>query len=589
MTPRPLVPLGLVLLCGLATPAAIAAPARPTAGTGAYIAGVRDTGQFLPDTTLLARVGPRLIRARDFVSAYFSSYAEFRPRPDSAGRLEFLDNMITKDVLALTALAVDHPLGFEERVVMNEHTQRVLANVLYRRSVTDSVVVTEDEIQKVYQQMGYEQHFRQIVLGDRATAERVRDLLTRGRLTWTEALRTYGTPQGDPRHEGDLGFIPRSTLDLDLAMQIYPLKRGEISPVIADGNGFHLIQSVERRTVNPPDYSGARGVILSVLRNHHAAQLAERMRSQMAARIGMRYDTTNVRWAASHFLDTPLFRLEAGGMVLDEETEPAFAPIDTARVLARHDEGQLTLGGFLKVYTRVPATFRPRIGNFEAFRGQIAAIVLEPRMALLATERGFGRDSMAVAQIEKRREELVVERLYQDSVASRVRVTDKERRRYYQDHVASFRTFPKVRYAALVRDSKAAADSLAARLMAGERAEDVIRADSLRGLPTGPIRERRQDEPGPYHKILFEELRPGRATVIGPDQEFTWLVLQVLEHDPGRQLSYEESEHIVDESVQNIDAEERLKALVERLKKRYRVESRPELVMRVRLADPTLQ
>jgi len=58
---------------------------------------------------------------------------------------------------------------------------------------------------------------------------------------------------------------------------------------------------------------------------------------------------------------------------------------------------------------------------------------------------------------------------------------------------------------------------------------------------------------------------------------------------PGRQLSYEEASGYVDESLQNLKAERLLKELVARHRKRFPVMSRPELVMRVRLVDPTLQ
>jgi hypothetical protein len=67
------------------------------------------------------------------------------------------------------------------------------------------------------------------------------------------------------------------------------------------------------------------------------------------------------------------------------------------------------------------------------------------------------------------------------------------------------------------------------------------------------------------------------------------MVLQLLEFDPGRQLPFEQVENLVEESLQNIKAEEMLNALLARLRKRYRITSRPELVMRIDLVDPTLR
>jgi hypothetical protein len=175
-------------------------------------------------------------------------------------------------------------------------------------------------------------------------------------------------------------------------------------------------------------------------------------------------------------------------------------------------------------------------------------------------------------------------------VQSRVWIKPEERRRYYDEHLAQYITYPVARYAAIVRESRAGADSVAARLRKGEKAADVLRADSLGGMVSGSIKETRDEgRGGQYQKILFGELRPGQATVVGPDKEGTWMVVQLLEFDPGRQLPYEQVELLVDESLQNIRAEEMLKALIERLRKRYRIESHPELVMRVHLADPTFR
>ena len=264
-------------------------------------------------------------------------------------------------------------------------------------------------------------------------------------------------------------------------------------------------------------------------------------------------------------------------------------PADTARVLARHRDGRFTLGDFVREYNHQPPMMRQPVGDFESFRARLDAMVLEPYMAEEARARGLDKDPLVVAQVERKREELLVDHMYEDSVQTRVWIKPEERRRYYNDHLAQFITYPVARYAAIVRGSEAGADSVAARLTKGEKATDILRADSLAGMVSGSIKEARDEgRGGQYHKILFGELRPGQATVVGPDKDGTWLVLQLLAFDPGRQLPYEQVESLVDESLQNIRAEELLKALIKRLSKRYRIESHPALVMRIHLVDPTL-
>lgn len=574
------------------TPPRPALPATPDSAARRHVNWVNDepdTGQFLPDTTLLARVAKREIRVGGYVNAFFSSYAEFRPRPDSAGRVEFLNSMINKDVLGLTALEANRPMGFEDRARMREHTQRVYANVLYQRAVLDSAMATEDEMRKVYEQHRYAQHFRHIQPVDFATAERVRRDLVAKRITWKDAVRKYSLAP-DRDKDGDLGWHSRFGFDPIMAAQVWPLKPGEISQVLMDAKGYQLIQSVERRPDNPPNYEDIRLGIRGEVQSVKISRRADEVQAQVARGIGMVRDTANMVWASSQFSPARTTTAESGGMSLEINAGlPEFTAADTSRVLARHRHGTLTLGEFLEYYSQVQPIMRPSVNDFESMRMIVDGIVLEPYMAEIAVQRGLDRDSMAVAHIEARREEIMVEHMYQDSIVSKVWIRPEDRRKYYNANLPGYFTYPRVTYAAFVRTTRAGADSLAARLRAGEKATDILRADSIQGHVTGSIQERSAREQGtPYYKVLFEELRPGQSIVQGPDKQGEYAVIQLLSFDPGRQLAYEEVEHYVDESLQNLQAEERLKAFLERHKKRYRIQAHYDLLSRVRMVDPTL-
>src|SRR5262245_58071403 len=141
-----------------------------------------DTGQFLPDSVWLLRVGPRVHTAGTYVQEWFASYPEYRPPQDSTGRVKFLNSLMHKDVLGMTALAQKRPLGFEDRLALREVRQRQLATAVYQRFVRDSVVVTDAEVRTQWESYQWLQHFRHILLLDRPTAERVRRELISGRI-----------------------------------------------------------------------------------------------------------------------------------------------------------------------------------------------------------------------------------------------------------------------------------------------------------------------------------------------------------------------------------------------------------------------
>jgi hypothetical protein len=217
----------------------------------------------------------------------------------------------------------------------------------------------------------------------------------------------------------------------------------------------------------------------------------------------------------------------------------------------------------------------------------VESVVLEPSIADFGRQRGLLNDTLVTEPMRRKLEDLMVEHLYQDSIGTRVWVSKDERKAYYQKHLAGFVTFASVQFAAIVRGSKAGVDSVEAALRSGIKAADLLRADSLAGRKSGRIQTRRQDQNGPYQTVLFEEMHPGDIRDFGPDEEGNYAIIQMLAYDPGRQLSYEESESIIAESLQNQKSDEALQAMINRLKKRYDIAWRPEKVMLVRLVDPS--
>lgn len=578
-----------LLLIGLLAPAlAVAAPAPtepapPARRTPLTVDGVRDTGQFLPNETVLARVGDRTIRAGDFVSSYFASDPEFRSRPDSLGRREFLESLVDKDALGLYASLRPAPFDFEDRATLRAFRERTLANIVYQRLVNDSVRVTSDEVREVYEQTAYEQRFRRLSFSERTTAEKSRADLLAGRASWGSAGAAGTTNARTPE---DLGWVPRASLAPDVALTLYALRPGQTSEVLSDRRGYYLVQAVERRAVAAPDLNAIRGLLRAQLRDVRAGRRAEVIQAALRQRCHLVYDTAAVAAVAVRFQGFAPMK-GSGGEIEVSDAIPEFSGADTARVLARWDGGRYTLRELLHAYTSMTPLLRPALATAEAVMSQIDGVVLEPYMAAYAVELGFDRDPFVVAQIQKREEALRVHRMFRDSIESKVSVTPADRRRYFEQHAAEYRTIPTVRFARLIRPSQASATALAAALTAGASAIDSVVQDSLRGVAGSARLEQSSDQHGPLHRILFEELKPGQNTLMGPDSKGSYMVLHVLESVPSRPYAYAEVEEVVDESLRNIQSEARLKALIRRARARYHIETHPELVQRVRLVDPT--
>jgi hypothetical protein len=373
-------------------------------------------------------------------------------------------------------------------------------------------------------------------------------------------------------------------------VRVYGIKPGETSQPVQDLDGWHIVQSIERKPIEPPDYSAMAFSLRSQIQGMRAGERSELLMARLRLQNGVVYDTANAKFAALQFKETlgteqngPTPTITINGSV------PEFQMSDTSRTLARwKGGGRFSLGDLLHTYSDIPPLMRPSLQRWEVLLAFAESIILEPAIADYGVQMGLEKDSLVTVPIQRKSEELMVDHMYQDSVGTRVWVSKDERKAYYQQHLSGFFTYPTVEFAAIVRESKAGADSVQRMLKSGVKAVALLRADSLAGRNSGSIQTRQQNEHGPYQKALFEEMRPGDIQVRGPDKVGEYAILQLISYDGGRQLSYEESEQMIDESLQNQKSEEALNAMIARLKPRYPIAWRPELVTLIKLVDPTL-
>src|SRR5207249_11306577 len=126
-----------------------------------------------------------------------------------------------------------------------------------------------------------------------------------------------------------------------------------------------------------------------------------------------------ITWASAHFKPTMTSHQEAGGPSLEFNVDlPEFTPADTSRALATYRGGRFSVGDFLASYTSISPLVRPNVADFESMRSQVDAFVFEPHMVELARRRGIDKDSLVLSQIESQREQILVDHMYQDSIAS---------------------------------------------------------------------------------------------------------------------------------------------------------------------------
>jgi hypothetical protein len=548
---------------------------------------VPDTGQFLPDSAVVASVDQRKFTAREFVIEYYSAFAADRPKPDSAGRVAFMHALTDKEVLSQTARKVGYNIGYEGRTDMRDYTQRILANALFRRLVVDPSMVTDEEIARAYEQYKTALHLNRILLFDRATAERVRRDLIAGRIGWREAVKKYSRASNDAPPDGGMGWVTRASLSVPLAEQVYAIKPGQISQLVEDETGFQILKLVETKPANPPALYTMRRQIRNQLVGYRVSLNGLAVQNEVAAYMGFVADTANIAYVCKFFpkpvtMDHP----ETGGATMTvNEALPGFSEADTARILARWKGGSLSLGRFLIEYSTITPISRPSVDTPDGMTSMAINIASEPYKAQMAHERGFDKDPVVVSQLESHYDKLIVTRMYSDSVDIWVHVTPQERRAEFDAHPERYRVPETRRFATILRNSQASGDSLAAALRKGASAAAVLAADSVGRFQSGMIRDQNAEEHGPFKRVVFDELRPGQVEVLAGDRGRV-VVVQLLSVTPPRQQIFVEATVAADDNARADKSEKLMKEWLARLRKHHQIEIHPELAMRIRLVDP---
>ena len=227
------------------------APAAPAAKAFSI-----EHGPFLPDSFVLCTVGPRRTTVLDYRYMWFAAYVPDRPDNDSSGRALFLDNIVTKDILGQVAREVNKPFQFEDRARLRETEERTLANALYQSAVVESLSVTDADIAREYETYQNELLLRHIVFADEPTASRVRLALIGGLTTWKQAYDRYSLSKGtDKKPYGEIGWMVRGGLPLEMSRKVFRLNRGGYSQPFADDAAWTVMQVVDKRPGTPPSMS----------------------------------------------------------------------------------------------------------------------------------------------------------------------------------------------------------------------------------------------------------------------------------------------------------------------------------------------
>ncbi|WP_274308061.1 peptidylprolyl isomerase [Solibacillus daqui] len=152
----------------------------------------------------------------------------------------------------LAAVKEQYGEGYEAAIAQSNLTEDMLkTNIrfsLLQEKATKDVEVTDEEIQKYYDQASQELNARHILVEDEALAKELVAKLKAGE-DFAKLAKENSTDTGSAEKGGELGWFSVGTMVEQFNDAAYALEVDEISEPVKSDFGYHIIQVTEKRDV----------------------------------------------------------------------------------------------------------------------------------------------------------------------------------------------------------------------------------------------------------------------------------------------------------------------------------------------------
>ena len=287
-----------------------------------------------------------------------------------------------------------------------------MLSTLYRTEIESKVDVQGAEVEDLYKHRAMSVKASHILLEDMATAKKVYDDITAGRITFADAAQKYSLDQASKRRDGSLGEILWSRTLPDFQSRAFTQEPGTISEPFETLFGVHILR-VDERVAKKQDTLENERIQLrnDVRRQKEQARLRE-FSAELEKKAGFAWNDHGI-----DVLEAAIDRMAA----MDPDKVPAeqqFLPPVTdeerAVPLATFSGRNWTLGDYVDAMAAQPVTSRPpsRIPR-SGLKELIRTNQVDQELAYAEAEaRKLGDDPAIKSGIERLKEQVQIETLH---------------------------------------------------------------------------------------------------------------------------------------------------------------------------------
>lgn len=396
------------------------------------------------ESDIVAKVGDRVIHIGQILGPikrydvkYISAEAELETK-----RM-MLDSLISRELLIIAAYENNMENENEVVRVIEGESVKFLLDALFEKEIISKARPSEAEIKDYYNRLGEEIKTSHIVVDSLSKANEILEMLKQGEVFEDLAIN-YSIDPTAKRNQGDLGWISWGMMVNDFQEAAFALQSGEISAPVKSDFGYHIIKVVDRKPIeHRPSYDEQKSQIRSMIIERRRQVI---MRDYIAE-IKEKYPV-NIEKPTCQFVLNKLAYLYPDTIINRPRWRNSFDPKqldrdEQALIIGTFEGGQLTLGDYVDRIQNLPEKNRPDFDDYDSLATVIFQMSLWDILGVEARKMGLEEDEDYIRKVTRLREFAMADLMLNDSLPSKVELSEEDLIEYYNTHPEEFTSQPR--------------------------------------------------------------------------------------------------------------------------------------------------
>ncbi len=521
----------------------------------------------------VAKVADRVITLSVYEKTYFAVDDKFLPEDKGIeGRKEFLDTMINRDVMAIKA----DELGYDKDpyVVQGmEAFKKVSLQSAYMKiMVADKINVTEKDLKAGYELYKTNLQIKQILVDTKDEADELHAMLDEGQ-DFESVCKQYSKGP-EAQSGGKVVNALWGTFEPTFQDELFSTPVGGYTKPLDSPYGYFIIKVLAKNQPKRKSYEETKPDLEILIRRQQEIRLTNEMSNKVRAKHNYEYFESNIRIV---FDALPIDRPLTSPPDRSQEVYPLlnFESRDLDKPLVSYDNKTITVRDFSDFYDRSSFFNRPRREyRFGGVKKFVVDIVMNEIVPIEMKESRVEEEPMIALALQKKKEQFMVDKLFQDLIDKQTSVPPGELREYYDDNLEQFRRDEERRLGIVLVGSRELAQEAHGKIVGGENfgrisgeysVDELTREDRSGAQFVRKGQNPDFDEPGFALENVGDVSEPFETSR-------GWMIVKLIERRPERILPFDEARSDISRVLKTIKNEERLNSLLEKWRSEIDIE-----------------